>query len=76
MIGHLVDCADVLKNQFGCSTLRAIAPEHVRSEENKKNNCAKEYNVDEKEHARRMVRNNKRDSDEVANSRNTSSDRK
>ena len=31
----LIDCAYMLKKKVGCNALRAIAPEHVPSEENK-----------------------------------------
>ena len=67
MIGHLIDCADMLKNKVGCSTLCAIAPEHVPSEE--KNNDAKEDKVDEKEDTWIIVRNKKRDVNGVTNGR-------
>ena len=71
MIGYLVDYANILKNQVGCSTSRAIVPECMTLEENAKNNDTKEDKVDEKKDAWRMVRNNKHDRNEVANGRST-----
>ena len=49
MIGHLIDCAGVLKNKAGHSTLRATQPEHAPSEENVKQNDAKKIRLTIKE---------------------------
>ena len=55
----------MLKKKVGYSTLRAISPEYVLSEENEKHYDTKEDKVDDKEDAWRIITNKKRDVNEV-----------
>ena len=76
MIGHLIDHADMLKNQCGYSTLWVIVPECVPSDETVLNDDKEEDEDDAKADNWSVGRRNKRsrnkhDSDEVANDRNT-----
>ena len=75
MIGHLIDHADMIKNQYSYIILREIAPEHVPSEEIALHNDKEEDKDDLKEKNWSMVRRNKRsgnkrDSYEAGNIRN------
>ena len=60
MIGRLIDCAGILKNQCGCSDLREIAPECVPLEQIIQNNDKEEDKDDAKEEKWIMGRRNKR----------------
>ena len=76
MIGHLIDHAEIFKNQFGYNTLRAVVPECVTSDENWINDDKEEDEDDTNADNWSMIRRNKRlgnkhDSDKVENVRNT-----
>ena len=42
MIGHLIDCADMLKNQRGHMSLCATVPEYMLSDENTQSDTKEE----------------------------------